>query len=411
MTNSQFSQFFQPAQLGPLTLRNRSIRSAAFEGMCQGHQVTDELIAYHSSVAKGGVGMTTVAYAAVNKGGLSFPHQLWLREEIIPDLKKLTQSVHQQGAKVSIQIGHCGNMADRKVTKQRPIAPTGGTNWYGPTFPRTMKQEDIDRAIRDFQQAVGIAAASGFDAVEVHAGHGYLISQFLSPYTNKRKDQYGGAFDNRSRFMREVLQGVKAVLPAHMALLVKMNSHDGFMGGITETESIQTAKMIEACGADAIIVSGGFVSKSPMFILRGKMPIKTMAHFMKDPVKSFFARLMGKRLIPEVPFKEGYFLDEAIKIKKAIHIPVAAVGGMNSKKIVERALDKGIDFIVMARALIKNPNFINDLKTGLIARSDCTICNYCVAKINGDRMSCHFREKEVPEFMKREIEPGNKLNF
>jgi 2,4-dienoyl-CoA reductase-like NADH-dependent reductase (Old Yellow Enzyme family) len=399
------SAFFTPGKLGPLVLRNRSIRAAAFEGMSRHNGVTSELIDYHRAVAAGEVGMTTVAYASVNKSGLSFPHQMWLRPEIIPDLKRLTEAIKKEGAAASIQIGHCGNMASQKLTGLKPLAPSGGINWYGPTFPRTMKKVDIRQTVDDFRTAAGICAEAGFDAVEVHAGHGYLISQFLSPYTNRRKDEYGGSFENRSRFLREVLTAVKETLPAHMALIVKMNCWDGFKEGITREEGLKTAEIIEACGAHAIVVSGGFVSRSPMFVLRGSMPIKTMAHFIKDPFKKFFVSLFGHKLIKTVPFKEGYFMEESSAIKSRVKIPIILVGGMNSMKTIDSAMEKGFEFIGIARALIQNTNYVKELKSGKIDRTACTVCNYCVAKMYTDTMECFMNQQDVPRKLVKEIQP------
>ena len=187
-------------------------------------------------MAAGGVAMTTVAYAAVDRSGLSFPHQLWLRKEVVPELKRLTDAVHSEGAACSIQIGHCGNMAKASVTGSRPLAPTSRINLYGPAFPRAMNKTDIQDVARNFGKAVHLARESGFDAVEVHAGHGYLISQFLSPYTNHRKDEFGGSLDNRARFMRLVMEEVKRAAGNDMAVLVKMNMSDGFRGGMEAGE-------------------------------------------------------------------------------------------------------------------------------------------------------------------------------
>lgn len=396
-------KLFTEGKIGPIKLKNRSIRSAAFEGMSQNHQVTEDLIDYHTQVAKGGIGMTTVAYAGINKSALSFNHQLLLTEESIPDLKKLTDNIHYEGALASIQIGHCGNMANKSLFGLQPLSPSGLINIYGPTFPKKMSLNDIENTIEDFKKAVKIVHRAGFDAVEVHAGHGYLISQFLSPYTNKRKDMYGGSFENRTRFLKEVLTAVKSSLPSNMALIVKMNSYDGFKGGITKEEAIETAKIIEGCGAHAIIVSGGFVSKAPMYVMRGGIPIKAMAHYIKEPIKSFFVKIVGKFLIPSLKFKEGFFLDDAQKIMKAVSIPVISVGGMNSINTIESTLNKGFQFVAIARALIKNPAFINDLKSENIKKSTCTICNYCVAKMYSDKMTCIFNDKEAPQNIKSSI--------
>jgi 2,4-dienoyl-CoA reductase-like NADH-dependent reductase (Old Yellow Enzyme family) len=273
---------FEKLQIGPIGLRNRFIRSAAFEGMSAGHDVSQDLINYHKSVALGGVGMSTVAYASVNQNGLSFPHQLWLRKQIIPGLKQLSAAIQSGGAAASIQIGHTGNMSKRAICGSRPMAPSARFNLYGPTWPRRMKLADIRQVILDFKEAVTLAKKSGFNAVEVHAGHGYLISQFLSPYTNKRTDEYGGSFENRSRFLIQVLNACREAAGKDMALLVKMNMNDGFAKGITPDEARQTARIIESCGADAIVLSGGFVSKAPIYVMRGEIPPPVMAYHIKN---------------------------------------------------------------------------------------------------------------------------------
>ena len=198
-------KLFTPGSIGPLRLRNRSIRSAAFEGMCPGGVPSDSLVRYHASVAAGGIGMTTVAYVSVTDGGRTFRHQAWMRPEIIPFFKKLTDAVHRRGAAASIQLGHGGNMADRKVSGRRAVAPSARFNLYGLTLPRAMSEADIEDIARAYADSVKLAARAGFDAVEIHAGHGYLISQFLSPYTNRRRDRWGGSFENRTRFLRTVM--------------------------------------------------------------------------------------------------------------------------------------------------------------------------------------------------------------
>ena len=202
------SKIFTPVTFGPLTLRNRTIRSAAFENMCYGNKPSQDLYNYHTAVARGGIGMTTIAYAAVNRSGLSFDGQLYMCDEVIPELKKLTDAIHAEGAKASIQLGHCGNMTHRRTCGQMPVGASGGFNLYSPTFCRTLKEQEIYDLVKDFGKAVQLARKAGFDAVEIHAGHGYLISQFLSPYTNHRKDKFGGSLDNRMNFMRLVIKEV-----------------------------------------------------------------------------------------------------------------------------------------------------------------------------------------------------------
>ena len=177
---------FSPEKLGPITLRNRTIRSAAFENMATNNSPSKMLYNYHTSVAKGGIGMTTLAYASVTQSGLSFANQLWLREEIVDPLKELTDAIHKEGAAASIQIGHCGNMSHRGITKCTPVSASTGFNIYSPTFHRGLKESEMIEMAKSFGKGVELSIESGFDCVEIHAGHGYLIGQFLSPDTNKR---------------------------------------------------------------------------------------------------------------------------------------------------------------------------------------------------------------------------------
>ena len=202
------SPVFTPVKIGPVTLRNRIIRSAAFENMAYDNSPSQDLFDYHTAVARGGVGMTTLSYASVSRSGLSFNGQLWMREEIVPALKRITDAVHAEGAKCSIQLGHCGNMTHRSTCGCKPVGASGGFNLYSPTFVRRLRIKDIDALVEDFGHAVTLARKAGFDCVEIHAGHGYLISQFLSPFTNHRHDEYGGSLANRMRFMQRVIRRV-----------------------------------------------------------------------------------------------------------------------------------------------------------------------------------------------------------
>lgn len=382
------STLFSPFKIGNLTLRNRTIRSAAFEGMCPDNSPSQELLDYHRSVAAGGIGMTTVAYAAVHKTGLSFPHQLWLRKEAVPELRKLTDAVHAEGATCSIQIGHCGNMAKRSVIGTRPLAPTGNINMYGPSWPRKMSRSDIDEIVRSFGEAVNLAREAGFDAVEVHAGHGYLISQFLSPYTNSRTDEFGGSLENRSRFMKMVMTEIKRKAKDDIAVLVKMNMNDGFDGGMTTEECLEVASMLEKAGANALVLSGGFVSKAPMHILRGKMPVKILAHYIDNPMMKRFVGWFGGMMIKDEPFKPKYFLEDALKFRKRVKIPLVYVGGLNSRSDIDEVLEHGFDYVAMARALLKDPDFVNRMLNEDMVESTCDTCNYCIAVMYSKQVAC-----------------------
>ena len=404
------SILFTPCQIGPVTLRNRTIRSAAFENMCYQNKPSKDLFDYHLSVAKGGIGMTTVAYASVNRSGVSFAGQLWMREEIIPELKKMTDALHEEGAKVSIQLGHCGNMTHTYTCGQIPVGASGGFNLYSPTIVRKLKEKEIYKLAEDFGKAVNLARKAGFDCVEIHAGHGYLISQFLSPYTNHRKDKFGGSLENRMRFMNLVMKEVMTAAADDMAVVVKINMFDGFKSGMQLDDCIKVARELEKSGAHALVLSAGFVSKAPMHVMRGSMPYKTLTHYM-NPWKFWWLkigiRMIGKILIPSVPFEEAYFLEYAKKFREELSIPLIYVGGLISKSKIEEVLNEGFVAVQMARALINDPGFVNKMKEGE-ERSNCKHSNYCIGRMYTLEMKCHTCIENLPKKLQKEIEKAEK---
>lgn len=401
------SPVFSPVQIGPITLRNRVIRSAAFENMAYGNSPSEDLYNYHVAVARGGVGMTTLAYAAVCQSGLSFDGQLWMREEIVPGLKRITDAVHAEGAKCSIQLGHCGNMTHRSTCGCMPVGASGGFNIYSPTFVRRLSVKDIDKLVDDFGHAVDLAREAGFDCVEIHAGHGYLISQFLSPYTNHRHDEYGGSLPGRMRFMRRVISRVMEHAGTDMGVIVKMNMHDGFRRGMQRAECLEVARELELLGVHAIVLSAGFVSKAPMEVMRGAMPLKTMAHYM-DSRKFWWLQALvlsfGRILIPTVPYKEGYFLEDAKQFRKAVSLPLIYVGGLVSLSKMEEVLNEGFQGLQVARALVHDTEFVNKLRTGEITCSGCGHSNYCIGRMYTLEMKCHHCVKNLPKALEAEVE-------
>ena len=398
------SLLFTPYKLGPVTLRNRTIRSAAFESMGRAYGPTEQLKNYHVSVARGGVGMTTLAYAAVCRSGLSFEKQLWLRPEIVPGLRDITEAVHREGAAASIQIGHCGNMTHYTTAGQIPIGASSGFNLYAYTPVRAMRRDEIRQVATDFGRAVDTAYEAGFDCVEVHAGHGYLISQFLSPYTNHRRDEYGGSLDNRMRFMRMCLEEVmNAAAATGTSVLVKHNMYDGFKGGIEIPESIEIAREIERWKVNGIVLSGGFVSKAPMAVMRGLIPIYTMSYYSPLWLRAFI-RYCGPFMIRQFPFSECYFLEDAKKFREALQLPLIYVGGLVSREGIERALDSGFELVQMARALVNDPAFVNKLREGDAAtRSECDHRNYCIARMYSVDMKCCKHCGDLPRKIREEL--------
>ena len=401
------SSVFTPVNIGPVTLRNRVIRSAAFENMAYGNAPSQDLYDYHVAVARGGVGMTTLAYASVNRSGLSFEGQLWMREEIVPGLRRITDAVHAQGAKCSIQLGHCGNMTHRSTCGCMPVGASSGFNLYSPTFVRGLKTAEIDALVADFGHAVDLAREAGFDCVEIHAGHGYLISQFLSPYTNHRKDEYGGSLENRMRLMQRVIRCVLEHAGDDMGVIVKMNMHDGFKGGMQRAECLEVARELERLGVHALVLSAGFVSKAPMEVMRGAMPLKTMAHYM-NPWKFWWLKALvlafGRILIPTVPYKDAYFLDDAKQFRQAVKMPLIYVGGLTSLDKMEEVLDADFQGLQVARALVHDTDFVNKLRSGEERCSGCGHSNYCIGRMYTLEMKCHHCVKELPNNLQKEVE-------
>jgi len=402
------SKLFTPFQLGPLTLRNRTIRSAAFESMGKDFGPTEQLKDYHVSVARGGIGMTTVAYASVNRSGISFNKQLWLRDEIVPALRDMTDAIHAEGAAAGIQIGHCGNMTHWSTAGSFPVSASNGFNLYSPPFHPRMRPAECVAFAKDFGKAVVTAHEAGFDSVEVHAGHGYLISQFLSPYTNRRRDEFGGSLQNRMRFMQMCLEEVLTEAERlGMAVVVKHNMEDGFKGGIELDESIEIAREIERLGVHGIVLSSGFVSKAPMAVMRGRIPTKTMSYYMpwSSWPQKIVVNLFGNWMIKQYDFEECFFLEKAKRFREALKLPLIYVGGLVSREGIERVLGEGFELVQMARALINDPNFVNKMREGdLSTRSGCDHRDYCIARMySRDMQCCHNCQEPIPDKLWREL--------
>lgn len=405
MTDTRYpdSILFTPASIGPVKLRNRTIRSAAFEGMCPGNSPSQMLKDYHVSVARGGVGMTTLAYASATRNGVSFDTQLLLRPEVIPSLRDITDAIHAEGAKASIQIGHCGNMSHKSTAGETPVSASGGFNMYSYSPVRALRKDELPALARSFGDAVRMAADSGFDCVEIHAGHGYLISQFLSPYTNRRRDSWGGSLDNRMRFMRLCMEEVMKASDGKLGVLVKTNMRDGFKGGIELPEALEIAVELERLGADALVLSGGFVSKAPMYVMRGPMPIRSMSYYMHPWWLKWGVRWFGKMMVPTVPYTETYFLEDALKFRERLRLPLVYVGGCSTREGIERVLGSGFEFVQMGRALLRRPDFVNRLAAGEES-AGCDHVNYCIARMYSREMACHHCVNDIPDSLLRELE-------
>jgi 2,4-dienoyl-CoA reductase-like NADH-dependent reductase (Old Yellow Enzyme family) len=377
-----------PGKIGGLELRNRIIRSGCFEGMCPGGFPSDQLLDHHREVAAGGTAMTTVAYCSVSFDGRAFGHELWMREEIVPGLCRLTDAVHLEGAAASIQLGHCGYFSNKNVIGRRPIGASRKFCTFRYAFAHAMTEEEIERVTGDFANAAALAMKAGFDAVEIHSGHGYLLSQFLSPYTNQRQDRYGGSLENRMRFPASVIKRVRETVGPDFPILIKMNLSDGFKGGLELDEAVEIARRYEAEGASALVPSGGFTAKTPFYMMRGRVPLKEWIQGPKGLLEKVGLLLFGSMLVQTYPFEELFFLEESRKVREAVSIPLVLIGGVCSIDNMEKALQEGFDFVEIGRALIRDQDLVRRMERGDWEASQCDHCNRCVAEMENGGVWC-----------------------
>ena len=372
---------FVEARLGPVTLRNRIIKAATFEGVMPEALVTPELIGYHRAVAAGGAGMSTVAYLAVAPEGRTHAECIWLRPGAVPGLRQLTDAIHAEGAAAGAQIGHAGPVANSRSNKAASLAPSRRFNPLAMRIIRSATAADIGRVTNDYARAARLAADGGFDAIEIHLGHNYLLSAFLSPNLNKRTDSWGGTLDNRARFPRQAVQAVRAAVGDKLAVTAKVNMNDGVPGGLKDDESLEFARMLQDDGAlDALELTGGSSFANPMYLFRGDAPREEFAATLPPHARLGF-KLAGDKLMPDYPFEEAYFLSKARRFLEVLDMPLILLGGINRLDTVQYALDEGFAFVAMARALLRQPDLPNRWQAGTDTEGNCIHCNRCMPTI------------------------------
>lgn len=370
-----------PARLGPITLRNRTIKAATFEAASPDAFVTDDLIEYHRRPALGGVGMTTVAYCAVAPEGRTEYGQVWMREEAIPGLRRLTDAIHDTGAAVSAQIGHAGPVANARSNGSPALSPIRFFNPLGMKFARRASASDIDGVIAAHANAARLAIEAGFDAVEIHLGHGYFVSSFLSPLFNRRGDEYGGSLANRAKVARAVVQAVRKVAGSRLAVTAKLTMTDGIRGGIPIEESLQTATWLqEDGGLDALELTAGSSLVNPMYLFRGDVPIRELATGFPKPM-GWGVRLTGKKFFRSYPYHDAFLLDDARRFRAELDMPLILLGGITGGESMDLAMAEGFEFVAMGRALLADPDLVNRVAANRGSHSRCTHCNQCMATI------------------------------
>lgn len=374
-----------------LKLKNAFIRSAAYEGMADQGIPNQKLIEHHVAMARGDVALTTVSYGAVSADGRTFNDQMYINDRSLKVLKVLAREVHSAGGKVSLQLTHCGYFSKNKDLVY-PLAPSKVFNEYGALsgiiFSKAMKRVDMELVAGDFAEAARRTREAGFDAVEIHMGHGYLLSQFLSPRTNKRKDAYGGSIENRARFPLEVFKAVRTAVGKEFPVLVKLNLSDGIRGGFSLEDCKYVSRELEKAGCDALVLSGGFTSKSPFYLMRGKVPLGGMIRNGSSLAEKITMAVFGPLIIKAYKFTPNFFLDQASEIRKAVNMPLVYLGGVDSKSGIEEILEAGFEFIAIARALIHDPGFLIKLRENQLEKTECNRCNKCVVEMDRGGVRC-----------------------
>ncbi len=358
---------------------NRFVKSATFEGMARHNVVTDDLVDFHRAMATGGVGTTTLAYCAVSWDGRGAPNEIVMRPDAAEGLRRLVDTVHAAGAAAGIQLGHAG-----------PVGTAVGGGGLAPSrifapqalrFTRPATGEDLHRIVGDFRSAAALAVECGFDVVELHFGHGYLVSAFLSPRLNRRHDEWGGPLENRARLARRIATEVREQVGDRCAVTAKLNMADGVAGGLWLDESVEVARLLAADGAlDALELTGGSSFENPMFLFRGDAPVAEMAEMFPGPLKWGF-RLAGGRYLKTYPFEEAYFLPYARQFLAAVDLPLILLGGITRLETVHAALAEGFAFVALGRALLREPELIARWRDGDTRDSLCVHCNVCMPTI------------------------------
>ncbi|HEY0948975.1 NADH:flavin oxidoreductase [Nocardioides sp.] len=373
---------FAPAMLGPVRLRNRTVKAATFEGRAPYGQVTDELIDYHLAVTRGGVGLTTVAYLAVAPEGRTHREQIVVGERTLGGLTRLADAIHESGAAIAGQVGHAGPVANGRSNGVQAISASRMPSPLSMQMIRSATEADLTRITRAYVDAARMLVRAGFDVLELHMAHSYLISSFLAPGLNRRKDGWGGSLSNRARLGRQVARAVRDEVGSDAAITAKVSVGDGFRGGVTTDEGIEYAQLLESDGTlDALQLSGGSSLMNPMYLFRGEAPVEEFAATMPLVVRLGMRTPVGRRFLKVYPFEEAYFRDKALRFRAAVSMPLMLLGGINRLDTMEQAMADGFEFVAMGRALLREPDLVDRLQSGRATAGVCIHCNRCMPTI------------------------------
>lgn len=392
------NMIFEPIHLGGIALKNRIIRSATHDGLADNNGgVSDELIRKYAYLAKNDVGCIITGYAAVSANGMS-PYPRMLRidsDNLIDNYKQLTEAVHQYNTPIVLQIAHCGRQTSSKAIGCQKVAPTAKRHLFYPDKAKALDEKEIYDIIYDFSNAAVRAERAGFDAVQLHCGHGYLLHDFLSGYGNKRTDKWGGSLQNRCRIVCEIIRMIKQ--KTKLPVWIKMSASDNRRGGMNIDDSVQIAKILERSGCDCIEVSCGTVEDGMNTMRSRMMPMDAVFRF-REPCASFppafgkFALAAANFINPLIKQPqplENFNVENAAAIKNAVSIPIIVVGGIHKLDDIRNIINHHYaDCVSMCRAFICEPNLVHKFKSGQQDDAKCIMCNYCGLVIEKESTKC-----------------------
>lgn len=392
------SLLFRPKSIGKMKVKNRFVRSptgdkrATPDGKC-----TDSILRLYEELAEGGSGLIITGAAYVLKNGKGLPNMLGMySDHLIEGYKKLAKVVHAHDAKIAIQLWHCGRHVTPSYEHGVPMAPSPVKDKVTGITPREMTEGDIQGTIDAFAQAARRVKRAGFDGVQFHAAHGYLIHEFLSPYTNRRTDKWGGSFEKRMRFITEIYERTRNLVGDQYPLMIKVNAHDYVRGGITIGLGKRIAERLSAMGFDAIETSAGVRDERHFNMSRGDIPKNYFGLQGKSAYRRRKIIQNLKAIKDEVKFKEAYLLPFAKEIKKVIDVPLILPGGLRTVSVMERILREGhADFIGLCRPLIREPDFPRKVREKGVKKAECLNCNLCLVD---KPLYCYQKVYRPPHF-------------
>jgi 2,4-dienoyl-CoA reductase-like NADH-dependent reductase (Old Yellow Enzyme family) len=376
-----------------MALKNRTIKSATLENMATPEGLpTDETRLFYERLARGGTGLIITGYAYVNKTGQSFPLQSGIHtDRAVPEWRRITDGVHELGSRIAMQIAHGGRQIKARAFRDRTsVAPSAIPDLVYFTMPRPMTEPEILRTIQDFGDAAARVKEAGFDAVQIHGAHGYLVSSFLSPLTNRRRDEWGGDFERRFRFLAEVYKAVRKAVGADFPVFYKLNISDLVPFGTTPSDSFPAARRLAELGLDAVEISGG-INEMVLGMMRGDSCADIISRDRSILAKLYFTFVLGAEKL-FLPFREAYFLPYAEKLRPILNIPLILVGGVRSPETAEKIIESdSADFVSMARPLVREPGLPNRWSSGDLKPAQCVSCNRCLGETEqGNKLRCYY---------------------